>query len=124
MACRKACQCTMPSSTLVQRPQVRRTKNVGEVRVRVMAKLIVSGAGGRMGRLLVSMIAADPQHTLAGALEAEAAGVTGRDAGEVAGAGRLGVAISTDYSTIARPNTVTLDFTSAAASLRHLEVAA
>ena len=89
-----------------------------------MAKLIVSGAAGRMGRLLVSMIAADAQHTLVGALEAEAAGVAGRDAGEVAGAGKLGVAISTDYATIAKPDTVTLDFTNAAASLGHLEVAA
>jgi 4-hydroxy-tetrahydrodipicolinate reductase len=89
-----------------------------------MAKLIVSGAAGRMGRLLVSMIAADAQHTLIGALETEAAGVGGRDAGEVAGAGKLGVAISTDYATIAKPDTVTLDFTNAAASLSHLEVAA
>src|SRR5215831_10003437 len=89
-----------------------------------MAKLIVSGAAGRMGRLLVSMIAADPQHTLVGALEAEAAGVAGDDAGDVAGAGKLGVAITTDYKTIARPDTVTLDFTNAAASLSHIEVAA
>jgi 4-hydroxy-tetrahydrodipicolinate reductase len=89
-----------------------------------MARLIVSGAAGRMGRLLVSMIAADSQHTLVGALEAEAAGVAGRDAGEVAGAGKLGVAIITDYASIAKPDTVTLDFTNAAASLSHLEVAA
>ncbi len=89
-----------------------------------MAKLIVSGAAGRMGRLLVSMIAADPQFTLVGALEAAAAGVSGRDAGEVAGAGKLGVPITTDYATLARPDTVTLDFTNAASSLDHLEVAA
>jgi 4-hydroxy-tetrahydrodipicolinate reductase len=89
-----------------------------------MAKLIVSGAAGRMGRLLVSMIAADSQHILVGALEADAAGVNGRDAGEVAGTGKLGVAITTDYASIARPDTVTLDFTNAEASLGHLEVAA
>ncbi len=88
-----------------------------------MANLIVSGAGGRMGRLLVSMIARDPQHTLAGALEARAAGFGGQDAGELAGVGRQGVAITDDYASIARPDTVTLDFTSAAASLEHLEVA-
>jgi 4-hydroxy-tetrahydrodipicolinate reductase len=70
------------------------------------------------------MIAADSQHTLVGALEAEAAGVAGRDAGEIAGAGRLGVAITTEYAGIARPDTVTLDFTNAAASLSHLEAAA
>jgi 4-hydroxy-tetrahydrodipicolinate reductase len=89
-----------------------------------MAQLIVSGAAGRMGRLLVSMIAADSQHSLVGALEAEAAGVAGRDAGEVSGSGKLGIAITTDYASIARPGTVTLDFTNAAASLSHLEVAA
>jgi 4-hydroxy-tetrahydrodipicolinate reductase len=89
-----------------------------------MAKLIVSGAAGRMGRLLVSMIAADSQHILVGALEADAAGVNGRDAGEVAGTGKLSVAITTDYTFIARPDTVTLDFTNAEASLGHLEVAA
>src|SRR5437588_11275257 len=89
-----------------------------------MAKLIVSGAAGRMGRLLVSMIAADPQHQLAGALEADAAGVAGRDAGEIAGLGHLGVAITTDYGAIARAETVTLDFSNASASLSHLEIAA
>ncbi len=89
-----------------------------------MAKLIVSGAAGRMGRLLVSMIAADPQHTLVGALEADASGVIGRDVGEVAGVSRLGVSITSDYGAIARPDTVTLDFTNAAASVSHLEVAA
>ena len=88
-----------------------------------MANLIVSGAGGRMGRLLVSMIARDQQHKLAGALEARAAGFGGQDAGELAGVGRLGIAITDDYASIARPDTVTLDFTSAAASLEHLEVA-
>jgi 4-hydroxy-tetrahydrodipicolinate reductase len=89
-----------------------------------MANLIVSGAGGRMGRLLVSIIAREKQHRLAGALEAASAVFVGQDAGELAGVGKLGVAITADYASIARPDTVTLDFTSASASLDHLEVAA
>lgn len=88
-----------------------------------MANLIVSGAGGRMGRLLVALIAADQQHKLAGALEASSAGFSGQDAGEVAGVGKLGIAITADYTAIARPDTVTLDFTNAAASMDHLQVA-
>ena len=36
-----------------------------------MANLIVAGAAGRMGRILISMIAADPSHKLVGALEAK-----------------------------------------------------
>ncbi|MGH8012748.1 MAG: 4-hydroxy-tetrahydrodipicolinate reductase, partial [Candidatus Binataceae bacterium] len=52
-----------------------------------MGKLIVSGAAGRMGRLLVSLIAQDPAHELRGALEAEGGPHVGEDAGEVAGIG-------------------------------------
>src|SRR5271170_7309122 len=88
-----------------------------------MAKLIVSGAGGRMGRLIMSIILAEHDHQLVGALEAKGAPVVGKDAGEVAGGGPASVFISDDYIALARPNTVTLDFTSAEASLGHLEVA-
>ncbi|MGA2411248.1 MAG: 4-hydroxy-tetrahydrodipicolinate reductase [Candidatus Binataceae bacterium] len=89
-----------------------------------MAKLIVSGAGGRMGRLLVSIILTEPGHQLAGALEAKGAPAIGKDAGEAAGTGTAGIAITEDYAALARPDTVTLDFTSAEASLAHLEIAA
>ncbi len=89
-----------------------------------MANLIVAGAAGRMGRLLISLIAADPAHKLTGALEATGTPAIGRDAGEIAGAGHLGVAIVADYALLAHTDTVTLDFTNAAASLEHLEIAA
>ena len=89
-----------------------------------MAKLIVSGAAGRMGRLIIALAAADRVHTIAGALEAPGAPVLGRDAGETAGVGRLGIAITDDYAALAAPDTVTLDFTTATAALAHLEVAA
>jgi 4-hydroxy-tetrahydrodipicolinate reductase len=89
-----------------------------------MANLIVAGAAGRMGRLLISLIAADKTHHLSGALEAPAIPAVGADAGEFAGVGKLGVTIGTDYAALARPNTVTLDFTNATAALEHLEIAA
>lgn len=89
-----------------------------------MANLIVAGAAGRMGRMLIQLIARDPAHTLVGALEAAGVDAVGSDAGGLAGVGSLGVKITDDYASIARPDTVTLDFTNAAASLAHLEVAA
>ena len=89
-----------------------------------MANLIVSGAGGRMGRLIVSIILREKRHQLAGALEAASAGFGGQDAGELAGVGKAGVPIVADYAAIARPDTITLDFTNASASLEHLEIAA
>src|SRR5271155_3293357 len=89
-----------------------------------MANLIVAGAAGRMGRLLIALASRDPAHKVVGALEARGNSAIGSDAGELAGVGALGVKITDDYASIARPDTVTLDFTTATASLEHLEVAA
>ncbi|HUO05224.1 MAG TPA: 4-hydroxy-tetrahydrodipicolinate reductase [Candidatus Binataceae bacterium] len=89
-----------------------------------MANLIVAGAAGRMGRLIVALAARDPAHKIVGAIEASGNPSIGSDAGEVAGVGRLGVKISGDYASVAKPDTVTTDFTGAAASLEHLEIAA
>jgi 4-hydroxy-tetrahydrodipicolinate reductase len=88
-----------------------------------MANLIVAGAAGRMGRLLIAMASCDPAHKIVGAIEARGNSAIGSDAGELAGVGTLGVKISDDYAAVARPDTVTLDFTTAAASMEHLEVA-
>ena len=48
-------------------------------------RLIVAGAGGRMGRTVIQAIAAERGTTLAGAVDAPGASVIGRDAGELAG---------------------------------------
>ena len=50
-------------------------------------RLIVAGAGGRMGRTLVQAIAASPGVALAGCVDAAGAAVIGRDSGELAGLG-------------------------------------
>jgi 4-hydroxy-tetrahydrodipicolinate reductase len=93
-----------------------------------MANLIVAGAAGRMGKMLIQLIAQDQakdsSHKLVGALEAKGVPAVGADAGDAAGIGKLGVIITDDYASIARPDTVTLDFTSAAPSIEHLEIAA
>ena len=88
-----------------------------------MANIIVAGAAGRMGRLLIALASRDPAHKIVGALEARGNGAIGFDAGELAGVGALGVKISDDYAALARPDTVTMDFTTAVASMEHLEVA-
>jgi 4-hydroxy-tetrahydrodipicolinate reductase len=89
-----------------------------------MANLVVVGAAGRMGRLLIALASRDPAHKIVGAIEVRGNSALGADAGEIAGVGKLGVKLSDDYAAAARPDTVTLDFTTAAASLEHLEVAA
>ncbi|SNB65842.1 dihydrodipicolinate reductase [Rhodoblastus acidophilus] len=59
-------------------------------------RLVVVGAAGRMGQMLVKAIAASDGATLAGALERPGSPALGRDAGEVAGLGALGVKIADD----------------------------
>jgi len=83
---------------------------------------IVCGAAGRMGQLLVRLIAAEPRARLTAAVEAPGHAALGRDAGDVAGIGALGVRIDERYAPA--PESVTLDFTAPAAALAHLEVAA
>src|ERR1700733_12113136 len=89
-----------------------------------MANLIVAGAAGRMGRMLIQLIVGDRSHKLVGALEAKGVATVGSDAGATAGVNPLGINITEDYASIAKPDTVTLDFTTAVASMEHLEVAA
>ena len=89
-----------------------------------MANLIVAGAAGRMGRMLVALGSQDPSHKIVGAVEARGVPAIGADAGDIAGVGALGIKITDDYGAIVRPDTVTLDFTNAAASILHLEAAA
>jgi 4-hydroxy-tetrahydrodipicolinate reductase len=90
----------------------------------VAAKLVVCGAAGRMGRLLITLIRQTDGAALVGAVEASGHPDLGRDAGETAGGSPLGVKIGEDYASVAKPGTVTLDFTIAAAALAHLRTAA
>lgn len=89
-----------------------------------MVGAIVCGAAGRMGMRLVSLIEADSEMHLAGAVEAPGHLAVGRDAGEVAGVGRIGVAILDDLAACADGAQVLIDFTVPDASLRHLGEAA
>ena len=87
-----------------------------------MTSIIVCGAAGRMGRLLVQLIAAAPEARLVAAVEAPGHPALGRDAGEVAGIAPTGVRLSAEYAPTS--DTVTLDFTAPEAALAHLAAAA
>lgn len=80
-------------------------------------KLVVTGASGRMGTTLIRTIHATPGVTLHAALERKGAESVGHDAGEVAGCGHLGIAISDDpLEAIARADGL-IDFTIPEASV-------
>ena len=79
-------------------------------------RLVVAGAGGRMGRTLVKSIAESKGVTLAGALEQEGSQFLGRDAGELAGIGTNGIAIASGLATLAKADAL-IDFTSPRSSV-------
>ena len=82
--------------------------------------VVVCGAAGRMGKLLVSLVHENAEMQLAGAIEASGHWAIGKDAGEVAGVGPIGVKVTDNYGTVATSDTVTLDFTIPEAALDHL----
>jgi len=59
-------------------------------------RLVVAGAAGRMGRVLIDLITNTEGVTLVGALEGGESKSLGQDAGTLAGCGPLGVAVSSD----------------------------
>jgi 4-hydroxy-tetrahydrodipicolinate reductase len=80
-------------------------------------RLIVAGAGGRMGRTVVQAIAATAGMALAGAAEAAGSPVIGRDAGELAGLGPNGVLVAGDIAPLLERADGVVDFTVPAASV-------
>jgi 4-hydroxy-tetrahydrodipicolinate reductase len=87
-------------------------------------RLIVAGAGGRMGRTLIHAIAVTDGVTLAGAVEAAGSAVIGRDAGELAGLGANGIKVATDVAPVLDKADGLIDFTIPAATVLFAELTA
>ncbi|RWO00945.1 4-hydroxy-tetrahydrodipicolinate reductase [Mesorhizobium sp.] len=86
--------------------------------------LVVVGAAGRMGQALIRAIHTIPGARVAGAIERAGSPHLGKDAGELAGIGTIGVVIGDDpLPAFARADGV-LDFTSPAATVEFAGYAA
>src|SRR5437899_2299574 len=86
--------------------------------------VVVAGAAGRMGTRVVACLQGAPDLRLVGALEAPAHPALGRDAGELAGVGRVSVAVGGDPATVVTPDRVLVEFSVPEASLEHLRLVA
>ena len=86
--------------------------------------LVVVGAAGRMGQALIRAIASVPGATVAAAIERKGSPQVGRDAGELAGLGSIGVKISDDPLPVFAKADGVLDFTAPAASVEFAGFAA
>jgi 4-hydroxy-tetrahydrodipicolinate reductase len=87
-------------------------------------RLIVTGAGGRMGRALIKAIAESGTATVVGAIEREGSALIGQDAGPLAGLPPLGVAVTADLEALAPQADGIVDFTSPEATLAAAAIAA
>ena len=89
-----------------------------------MPDVVVAGAAGRMGCRVIACLADAPDLTLVGALEAPGHAALGRDAGEVAGIGRLGVSVTADPPAVLTRDRILVEFSIPEATLEHLRVVA
>jgi 4-hydroxy-tetrahydrodipicolinate reductase len=87
-------------------------------------KLAVLGAAGRMGQALTRVVAATPGCIVTGGVEVKGSPAVGRDIGEIAGIGPLGVAVTDDPLPVFAQVDGVLDFTSPASTLAFAALAA
>lgn len=87
-----------------------------------MIRVAVVGAAGRMGKTLIEAVQAHEGLSLTAATEQPGSSLVGSDAGEVAGVGNLGVAISHSLTKVIDDFDVMIDFTGPSATMVHLDV--
>lgn len=87
-------------------------------------RLIVAGAGGRMGRTLIRALAETSGAVLTGALEAPGSELLGQDAGVLAGLPANGIELSADLWSLSKNADGIVDFTVPAATIANVAIAA
>lgn len=71
--------------------------------------IAIHGAGGRMGQRLIALANDDTDLQIVAAIDAPGSPAIGRDAGELAGTGKIGVAIGSELPLATKPDCV-IDF--------------
>jgi 4-hydroxy-tetrahydrodipicolinate reductase len=89
-----------------------------------MVKVVMTGAGGRMGGRITSLIKTSDGIEVVGAAEAKAHPWVGRDLGESLGLGKSGVVIEDGLEKCIDRGDCVIDFTHHEVSLKHLELCA
>lgn len=86
--------------------------------------IVVTGASGRMGQMLIRLIGDNPQVRLVGALERTGHDWVGRDIGTAMGGAPAGVTVSDDPVTAIAQAQAVIDFTVPAATVAFAELTA
>ena len=87
-----------------------------------MTKIAITGASGRMGRVLIQAVTEAEGFELGAALARSGSSMLGVDAGELAGVGKLGIAITDDLTAATDKFDVLIDFTRPEATLENLAI--
>ncbi len=87
-------------------------------------RLIVAGAGGRMGRTLIKAISETPGLMLAGATEGEGSALLGQDSGVLAGLPPNRVLVTSEVRPLTLAADAIIDFTVPAATVKLVALAA
>ena len=85
-----------------------------------MIRVIINGACGRMGRLIIQSVAQQEDMELVGAIEYSEHPQIGSDAGVVAGIGETGVAITGKLEKILESADVVIEFSKPEVTVQHL----
>ncbi len=87
-----------------------------------MLNIAITGAGGRMGRTLIEACHQTDNCQVTAAFERMDSSLTGADAGELAGIGKINVAVTGDIDSVIDQFDILIDFTSVDSTLNHLEI--
>ncbi|GAB1257436.1 4-hydroxy-tetrahydrodipicolinate reductase [Aurantivibrio plasticivorans] len=87
-------------------------------------RIAVTGAAGRMGKMLIDAVSQAEGVELAAAIERPESSLLGADAGELAGLGKNGVAVVGDLESVVNDFDVLIDFTVPAATLANAKICA
>lgn len=85
-------------------------------------KVGIIGAAGRMGRTLIEAVQAFDGLTLGAAVDVPGSSLIGADAGELVGAGKLGVALGDDLAKVVEDADVFIDFTIPEATMANIRI--
>ena len=91
-----------------------------------LTRVGIIGAGGRMGRMLIEAVNDNPHTTLTAAIERQGSSLIGVDAGELAGIGAVGVALTDDLAAVLSSGEidVLIDFSLPDATEKNVELCA
>ena len=88
-----------------------------------MVKAVVTGAGGKMGGRIISLISPLEDIKVVAAVEVARHPIIGRDVGQALGLGKTGILVHDKLTDCIDQADVVIDFTNHEASLRYLKIA-